>query len=76
MPGGSQGIPAQVAEAQRQSEELLALANREAMRAEDGLGRMWRLYQSRSQSPFLAKWWENAGENEKIIWGWRDYKQI
>lgn len=44
-----------VAEAKRQSEELLALANREAMRAEDGLGRVWRLYQSRSQSQLLAQ---------------------
>ena len=49
---------AQVAEAKRQSEELLALANREAMRAKDGLGRAWRLYQSRSQSP----WGENCGK--------------
>ena len=45
-------VSSQVAEAKRQSEDLLASANREAMRAEDRLARVWRLYQSRSQSPW------------------------
>ena len=41
----------QVSQIKLQNEELLATANQEAMRAEDRLARMGRLYQSRSQSP-------------------------